>query len=217
MDKIDFKKAFKQLYQPSSKDFSLVDVPPLRYLMVDGAGNPNTSPSYSDAIEALYSVAYTLKFASKNTLGMDYVVPPLEGLWWADDMNAFVSRDKDAWYWTMMIMQPEWISPAMIDSAVATVRAKKTVPALDLLRTEILTEGACVQIMHIGSYDDEGPTLARLHDEYMPRHRLVMHGKHHEIYLGDPRKTVASKLKTVLRQPVAALVEQAQTNAAMRT
>lgn len=205
-EKIDFRKSLRHLYMPSAKDFSFVDVPPMRYLMVDGGGDPNTSRSYKDALEALYAVSYALKFHSKNEYGRDYVVPPLEGLWWADDMSAFTRRDKGAWQWTMMIMQPEWIGAGVIADAIEKVRLKKSLPALSLLREEILAEGYSVQIMHIGSYDEEAPTLARLHDEFLPQNKLVPRGRHHEVYIGDPRKTSPGKLKTVLRQPVTALM-----------
>lgn len=204
MEKKDFRKELKHLYDPSAKDFSIVDVPPMRYLMIDGSGNPNVSKEYKEAIETLYAVSYTLKFASKKELGKDYAVPPLEGLWWADDMSLFAKGSKDKWRWTMMIMQPEWITPAMIAKAIETVRVKKPVPALSLLREEVLKEGRSAQIMHLGSYDDEVPVLARLHNEYLPQNGLVFNGKHHEIYISDPRKTAPNKLKTVLRQPVKA-------------
>ena len=204
MEKIDFRRQLKHLYMPSAQAFSLVDVPPMRYLMVDGSGNPNTAHSHREAIEALYAVAYALKFASKNEMDKDYVVPPLEGLWWADDMAAYTRGNKDAWHWTMMIMQPDWITPASIAAAIRKVGLKKSLPALPLLRDAVLDEGRSVQIMHIGPYDDEAPTLARLHDEYLPQNGLVPNGKHHEIYIGDRRKAAPDKLKTVLRQPVAA-------------
>ena len=204
MSKIDFRQQSRHLYAPSAKEFAIVDVPAMRYLMIDGRGDPNTSEAYREAIEALYPVSYTLKFASKQELGRDYVVPPLEALWWAQDMSAFASRAKDQWYWTAMIMVPEWIQPAQISAAVDAVRARKNPPALALLRHEILHEGRSVQVLHIGSYDEEGPTLSRLHHEYLPKNALTFNGKHHEIYLSDPRKTPASKLKTILRQPVRA-------------
>lgn len=205
MSKIDFRKQSRHLYAPSAKEFAIVDVPATRYLMIDGRGDPNTSETYREAIEALYAVSYTLKFASKKELGRDYVVPPLEALWWAEDMSAFASRTKDLWCWTAMIMVPEWIKPAQISEAVDTVRAKKNPPVLALLRHEILHEGRSVQILHVGSYDEEGPTLSRLHHQYLPNNGLTFNGKHHEIYLSDPRKTPASKLKTILRQPVRAV------------
>lgn len=170
--------------------------------MIDGVGNPNTSEIYQKDLEALYSVSYTLKFFSKNDLGKDYVVPPLEGLWWADNMKAFMSGDKDQWKWTVMILLPDWISSKMVETAIKTVTKKKSNSELPKLRIGTLDEGQSIQIMHVGSYDDEGPILEKLHKEYMPMHNLTFNGKHHEIYLGDPRKTEASKLKTILRQPV---------------
>jgi hypothetical protein len=202
MSKIDFRKQSKHLYAPSAKEFVIVDVPATRYLMIDGRGDPNTSEAYKQAIEALYAVSYTLKFASKKELDRDYVVPPLEALWWAEDMSAFASGTKDLWRWTAMIMVPEWIEPAQISGAVETVWARKNPTALALLRHEILHEGPSVHILHVGSYDEEGPTLSRLHHQYLPQNGLTFNGKHHEIYLSDPRKTPASKLKTILRQPV---------------
>jgi hypothetical protein len=204
MTKIDFKKERRSLYAPTGNDFSLVDVPPMAFLMLDGSGdpNPNTSQEYADAIEALYAVAYTIKFSSKNELGRDYVVPPLEGLWSADDMSAFQRRAKHEWHWTMMIMQPDWITQDVVDAAIDQARRKKPLPALPLLRHEVFDEGRSVQIMHLGSYDAEGPVLARLHNDYMPRHGLIPHGRHHEIYLTDARKTAPEKLRTILRQPV---------------
>ncbi|MBN1889097.1 MAG: GyrI-like domain-containing protein [Thermoflexales bacterium] len=198
---IDFKKELKHLYNPSSKAFVVVDVPPMQFLMIDGHGNPNTAQEYQDAIGALYTVAYTLKFMSKKTLGKDYVVPPPEGLWWAEDMEAFTRGDKDSWDWTMMIMQPDWISPAMVEQAVEQAK-KKGLPALSKLRLESYHEGLSVQIMHIGPFANEGPTLHKLHLEFIPQGGYQTNGKHHEIYLSDPRRTAPEKLKTVLRQPV---------------
>lgn len=203
MEKVDFKKQLKPLYGPTkSKGFHVVDVPTMRFLMIDGHGDPNVERSYREAVETLYGVAYALKFASKAQLNRDYTVPPLEGLWWAKNMRSFVAREKDKWDWTMMIMVPDWIGPAMIASTIEAVRKKKQPPALDLLRVEALEEGRAVQVLHIGSYDEEGPVLARMHDHYLPENGWIPTGKHHEIYLGDPRKTAPEKLKTVLRQPV---------------
>jgi hypothetical protein len=203
MSKIDFKKELKHLYRPSSREFVVVDVAPMNFLMIDGHGDPNTAQEYQDAVEALYAVAYKLKFTSKKELGKDYVVPPLEGLWWAEDMEAFTAaRDKSAWDWTMMIMQPEWITQEMVEEAVKQVEKKKGLPALSKLRLETYYEGLAVQILHIGSYDDEGPTIAKMHHKFMPENGYEPAGKHHEIYLSDPRKVAPEKLKTVLRQPV---------------
>ena len=201
-DKYDLKRAHRELYAPSAKDFVVVDVPPMTYLAVGGSGDPNTSPEYADAIEALFSVGYAVKFGSKKALGRDFVVGPLEGLWRAADPTAFVTRDKASWSWTMLIAQPEWIDETLVTEAVAAVRAKGEKAALDRLRLERLHEGRSVQILHIGSYDDEAPTLARLHDEWMPQHGLAFNGDHHEIYLSDARRTAPAKLRTILRHPV---------------
>lgn len=200
-DKVDLKKELKSFYAPPVGRFVLVDVPPMQYLMIDGAGDPNTAPAYARAVEWLYSVSYPVKFMSKNELGRDYTVMPLEGLWWADDMETFASRQKDRWSWTMLIMQPDWIRAAMIDAAIARARGKLGEPPPSL-RLETLHEGLCVQTMHVGSYDEEGPTLAKLHGEFLPENGLVETGHHHEIYIGDPRKTPPAKLRTILRQPV---------------
>jgi hypothetical protein len=202
MTKVDFKKTLKHLYAPGKKEFELIDVPEMQFLMVDGHGDPNTAAAYQKAVEALYAVAYKIKFISKKELEADYTVPPLEGLWWAMDMSTFVSREKSAWDWTMMIMTPDWISAEVFNRAVEAARKSKDPEALDLVRLETYVEGLSAQIMHLGSYDDEGPVIARLHNEFLPANQLVENGKHHEIYLGDPRRTAPEKLKTVLRQPV---------------
>ena len=192
----------QELFAPPAKDFVLVTVPKLDFLMVDGMGDPGSARSYADAVEALYSVSYTLKFASKTEQARDYVVSPLEGLWWADDPAAFVKRAREQWRWTMMIMQAGWITRDLVAAAIETSGRKKELPALSDLRFDQLHEGLSLQIMHVGPFEAEGPTLARLHDEYMPNHGYTFNGPHHEIYLGDPRKTAPEKLRTVLRQPV---------------
>ena len=201
MSKTDFKKEWKHLYRPSAKEFVVVDVPPMNFLMIDGHGDPNTAQEYKDAIEALYAVAYKLKFMSKKEKGMDYIVPPLEGLWWVENMEEFTTDDKSVWDWTMMIMQPEWITQEMFEEALKEVEKKKDPPALSRLRLETYHEGPSVQIMHIGPYDAEGPTIARMH-AFIDENGYEPAGKHHEIYLGDPRKVAPERLKTVLRQPV---------------
>jgi hypothetical protein len=202
MSKIDFKKEWKHLYNPPKKTFMVIDVPPMQFLMVDGHGDPNIAQAYKDAVEALYGVAFKIKFASKRELDKDYVVPPLEGLWWAEDMATFSSaRDKRAWDWTMMIMQPVWITQEMVVEAVRQVE-NKDMPALSKIRLEPYHEGLSVQTMHIGSYDDEGPVLARLHGEWIPENNYIENGKHHESYISDPRRVAPEKLKTVLRQPI---------------
>lgn len=204
--KVDLKRSL-DCYRARQGRFRVLDVPPLPYLMVDGHGDPNTSPEYADALAALYPVAYALKFASKREHDRDYVVMPLEALWWADDPRAFTSaRDKSRWSWTAMIMVPDWTTEADLDTALAATGqklARKQVPqALARLRMETLTEGLCVQTLHVGSYDDEGPVLARMHDEFIPGEGLTMSGRHHEIYLSDARRVEPSRLRTILRQPV---------------
>ena len=202
MPKVDFKKELKQLYRPSAKQFDVVDVPEMNFLMVDGHGNPNIEQTYGEAVEALYAVAYKIKFMSKKRLDQDYVVPPLEGLWWALDMDAFVTGQKDDWDWTMMIMQPKWITSEMFEEGSALAKKAKNPPALPNMRLQNYHEGLSIQIMHLGPYDDEAPTLAILHNEFIPENNFTMSGKHHEIYLSDPRKVKPEKLKTILRQPV---------------
>lgn len=203
MSKVDFKVELKHLYRPSAKAFSVVEVPPMHFLMVDGHGDPNTAQEYQDALEALYAVAYKLKFMSKREMDKDYVVPPLEGLWWAEDMETFANqRDKSAWDWTMMIMQPDWIVPEMVADVVDLVGKQKKLRSLSKLRLETYHEGLTAQILHIGPYEDEGPVLHRMHSEFIPQNGYEMQGKHHEIYLSDPRKVAPEKLKTVLRQPI---------------
>ncbi len=203
MEKVDFKKTMRHLYLPSSKDFELIEIPPMNFLMIDGKGNPNTSLAYQEALEALYSMSYTLKFASKNELGRDYTVPPLEGLWWAEDMESFIKPDaKDDWLWTSLMMVPDWITPEMVDQAREQAASKRELPALERMRFELFDEGLSVQILHIGPFSAEGPTIARLHQEYLPQNNLKENGHHHEIYLSDPRRVAPEKLRTVLRQPV---------------
>jgi hypothetical protein len=198
---LDYKKELKHLYRPSAKAYAVVDVPPMNFLMIDGHGDPNTAQEYQEAVEALYAVAYALKFTSKKEKGMDYVVPPLEGLWWAENMETFTTEDKSAWDWTMMIMQPEWVTRDMFEKALKQVEKKKDLPALSKLRLEAYHEGLSVQILHIGPYDAEAPTIAGMH-AFAAENGYQLAGKHHEIYLGDPRRVAPEKLKTVLRQPV---------------
>jgi hypothetical protein len=202
MEKFDFKKEWLHLYQPPKKTFQVVDVPQMQFLKVDGRGDPNLAEEYTQAVEALYALAYRIKFISKAG-GQDYVVPPLEGLWWAEDPKLFSSRkDKSRWDWTMMLMTPQWISEAAYHQAREEVSLKKDLPALSKVRREGYHEGLSAQILHIGSYDQEGPVLTRLHTEWMPENGYDFNGKHHEIYLGDPRRVEDQKLKTILRQPI---------------
>lgn len=199
--KIDLKKDRRDLYQPSSAEFVEIDVPPMTYLAIDGRGDPNTEQRYVDAVQALYSAAYTLKFAAKAR-GLDFVVGPLEGLWRADDPAAFTQRRKGEWAWTMLIAVPDQVDAAEIDGALAAAAAKKPELPIGEVRAEVIVEGRSLQIMHVGSYDDEGPTLSRLHEQVMPALGVTFNGPHHEIYLGDPRRVAPERLKTVLRQPV---------------
>ena len=200
---IDLKQQLKYLYKPSAKQPETVTVPPLPFLMIDGAGDPNTAQAYRDALEALYTTSYTLKFAFKKRRGIDFPVMALEGLWWMDDMAAFGSADKSDWKWTMMILQPEVVTEADVSQAVAEAKAKKDLPALDRLRLASFEEGFAAQIMHIGPYSAEAPTIARLH-EYIEQQGYALSGKHHEIYMGDPRRSAPEKLRTIIRQPMRA-------------
>jgi hypothetical protein len=205
--KIDLKKDLKHLYQPSARDVVLVDVPAFRFLMIDGAGDPNTSPLYAQAVEALFSVSYTAKFiVKKGPAGIDYAVMPLEGLWWSDDMASFVNNDRAKWQWTMMIHQPSFVDEAVLYAAMAEVRRKKGLDAVDALRLEWFTEGPCAQVLHVGPFTEEGPTIQRVHDVIESRGSLA--GKHHEIYLSDIRRADASRWKTIVRQPMAQAVSR---------
>ncbi|UYO00916.1 MAG: GyrI-like domain-containing protein [Devosia sp.] len=201
MTKLDVRKSLKTLYAPANRDFELVTVPRLRFLMVDGAGDPNVSPDYVRAVEWLYTVSYGAKFAARAAGEGDFVVPPLEGLWWSKDPADFVARRKQNWQWTMMIMLPDRVGQSSLDLALAKAEGKRgaTPPGF---RVAELAEGLCLQALHVGSYDAEGPVLARLHDAIMPDMGLTFNGPHHEIYLSDPRRTAADRLKTILRQPV---------------
>lgn len=196
MDKVNFTKALDAYRAPRGR-FRVVEVPTTRYLMVDGHGDPNTSSEFTAAVESLYPIAYKLKFTSKKALMRDYVVPPLEGLWWADDMESFTAaRDKSTWNWTAMIMVPDWIPEDTVTDVIAAAEVAGPV----LLAT--LDEGLCVQTLHIGSFDDEGPVLAEMHEKYIPDNGFRMTGTHHEIYFSDFRRVPPEKRRTLLRQPV---------------
>ena len=204
MEKIDLKKSLRALFTAPVGRFVEVEVPPLRYLKVDGHGDPNVEPAYGQAVSWLYATAYAAKFPAKAKLARDFAVPPLEGLWWAEDPASFAARRKAEWSWTMMIMMPEFVDHVLFEAGADKAAAKlgQRPPSL---RLEHLEEGRSLQAMHVGSYDDEGPLLAQLHDEIMPARGLTFAGPHHEIYLSDPRRTEAAKLKTLLRQPVRAV------------
>lgn len=201
-EKLDLKRTLES-YRAKRGEFRLVDVPPLQYLMIDGHGDPNTASAYREAIEALYPLAYALKFASKRELGRDYVVMPLEGLWSAVDMRAFTTgRDKSQWDWTLLMLVPDWIDRSMVSRAADAVRTKGAPPRLEEIRLESLEERRCVQTLHVGAFDDEGPVLERMH-AWLEANGMRMSGRHHEIYLSDARRVEPAKLRTILRQPVA--------------
>ncbi len=201
MEKIDLKKKLKNLYEPSYRAFSVVDVPPMNFIMIDGQGNPNTSVEYAESLQALYTAAYTLKFKIKKELAVDYPVMASEGLWWMDDMREFSLARKDDWKWTMMIMQPEIVTQQLFADTVAEAMKKKGQAALLKLRLEQYHEGLAAQIMYFGSYADEGPTISRLH-QFIKESGCLRSGKHHEIYMNDPRRTAPEKIRTVIRQPM---------------
>lgn len=200
----DVKRARRTLYSARTGRVDVVEVPPLWFLAADGHGDPNSSEDYRVVLEALYTTSYAVRAVTKSELGRVHTVGPLEGLWYADDLGAFTARDKDAWSWTMMIWQPEWVTPEMIATAVERVTTTKPHVAVDRVRFTEFAEGLSVQTLHIGSYDDEGPTIARLHDEFIPSKGLAASGHHHEIYLSDARRTAPCRLRTILRQPVGA-------------
>jgi len=202
MVKYDFKKEKKNLYYPSDKKVSVVDVPRMNFLMVDGKGDPNTSQEYQDAMEALFPISYKAKFISKKENNQDYVVMPLEGLWWVDDMDEFTIEDKESWNWTVMIMQPELVSEQIIKKAIEDVERKKNPVSLSKVRYEKFSERLSAQIMHIGPYGAaEAPTVEKLH-EFIKRSGYKIRDKHHEIYISDVRRTKPERLKTVIRQPI---------------
>lgn len=199
--KLDLKKELAPLYSPSSKVVQKVDVPTFRFLKADGQGDPNTSAEYREAVEALFSLSYAVKFRAKKSLDFNYGVMPLEGLWWADDMSSFTSGDRSSWCWTMMIMQPELLEGDFIEETREAVAAKKDLPGLQRIRLESFTEGPCAQIMHIGPFSTEGPTIEKVHG-FITESGNRLSGKHHEIYLSDIRKADAAKWKTIIRQPM---------------
>jgi len=205
MAKKDLSMELQELYFPSAKEPVSVNVPKMSFLMVDGQGDPNTSIDYMNAIGALYSVAYTTKFMlKKSAKGKDFVVMPLESLWWTDDPGDFLNGKKEKWHWTAMIMVPKQVTKKVIEETIAQLKKKgkdRELSALPKLRLDEFDEGPCAQMMHIGPYSEERPNIERLHKHIQRNgHKIV--GKHHEIYLGDPRRTKPEKLKTVIRQPM---------------
>lgn len=201
MEKINLRKQYKALYTPSAKTFSIIEVPPLQYLMIDGHGDPNTSQRFMDAMQTLYSISYTLKFAFKKSQAIDFTVMGVEGLWWMPDMNKFSVERKADWDWNLMMMQPEFITTEMIQQTARDLAAKGKAPLADETRLEVLDEGLCAQILYFGAYKDEGPTIANLH-AFIHDQGYVRTGKHHEIYLSDSRRVTPEKNRTILRQPM---------------
>jgi hypothetical protein len=183
----------------------MVEVPEMIFLMIDGHGDPNTSSSYQEAVQALYAVSYALKFKIKRSSGFDYKVGFLEGLWWAPDLSAFATGDKSAWDWTMIIRQPDMVTDDLLTETIKEVQKKKDLPAAAKARLEKFTEGRAAQILHVGPYSTEGPTIAKLHT-FIAEQGFTFDGQmqeHHEIYLGDPRRAAPERLRTIIRQPVA--------------
>ncbi|NLT73525.1 MAG: hypothetical protein GXX94_04930 [Chloroflexi bacterium] len=205
MVKLDMRAALKPLYSPSAREISTVEVPSLQCLMIDGRGDPNTSEDYARSLEALYAVAYGLKFAAKKAGGDDWSVMPLECLWWSDEAGAFGGQgDRSSWQWTMLIAQPESVTPEHVRIAIDQAARKRPSRALQAIRLERLAEGLAAQILYTGPYADEDATIARLH-AWITDHGYAPQGKHHEVYLNDPRRTAPENLKTILRQPIRSL------------
>ncbi|MBA2344757.1 MAG: GyrI-like domain-containing protein [Rubrobacter sp.] len=203
MEKVDLGKALKHLYKPSAKEVVEVEAPEMRFLMADGAGDPNTSAEFREAVEALYALSYALKFMVKKTAEVDYGVMPLEGLWWTDDMSWFSVDDKSGWKWTAMIMQPEeYVTRELVEKARGQVEKKKAPPALSRVRFEPFHEGRAAQIMHRGPFSEEGPTVEKVH-RFIEERGGELSGRHHEIYLKDFNRTAPENLQTVVRQPFA--------------
>ncbi len=199
-EKLDLRKQLKAYYSPSAKDFELIEIPPLQYLMIDGHGDPATSQLYRDAMQTLYGLSYTLKFNLKGQ-GKDYTVMGLEGLWWMPDMREFSLERRADWDWSAMILQPDFVIPVMVDEAKKQASAKGKAPLSATTRLETLSEGLCVQILYYGPYADEAPTIARMH-QLIREKGYSTNGKHHEIYMSDPRKVPPERNRTILRQPV---------------
>lgn len=204
MDNYDLKKDLRQFYV-AKRAVEVVDVPSIKFLMSVGEGDPNTSKLYADVVQALYTVSYGVRAVAIEDLGRKHTVGPLEGLWWADDLRVFSSRDEDAWHWQMMIAQPEWVTDEIVAAGTERALAKKDLREADRIKFDSFTEGPAVQVLHVGPYDAEGPTIARMHQEFMPENGYKPRGSHHEIYLSDARRTEPERLRTILRQPVEAV------------
>lgn len=199
---MDFKKQFSSFYNPPKKLVEILEVPTFSFLMVDGKGDPNQSAEYQQALEALFTFSYTLKFMVKKSPAIfNYSVMPLEGLWWVTPPDVFSLTNKTIWHWTAMVMQPPFIDATQVEEARKKSQAKKDLPLLAKIRFEKYSEGLAAQTLHIGPYSAEQPTIDRLHQE-IERQGYKKTGKHHEIYLNDPNRTAADKIKVIIRQPV---------------
>jgi hypothetical protein len=202
--KLDFKKEYKNLFSPSAKTPEIIEVPAFKYLMIDGRGDPNASPGFQAKVGVLYGLAYTLKFSLKRDKDdpFDFSVPPLSGLWCADDIRAYFDDGRrQEWQWTLMILMPDRVSPTLFDKARDELRRKKDSDHLDEARFQVYHEGLAAQVMHIGPYAQEGPTIKRLHDFFQEK-GFAFNGRHHEIYLSDPRRGMPEKMRTIIRQPI---------------
>jgi hypothetical protein len=201
--KLDFKKEYKSLFSPSAKEPEMIEVPAFKYIMIDGRGDPNTSKDFQDKIQVLYGLSYTIKFMLKLDKAdpFDFTVPPLSGLWCADDITAFAEGKKHEWKWTLMILMPDRVTREVFAEGKRRLKEKKNPTFLDLAKFEIYEEGLSAQIVHIGPYAEEGPTIAKLHDFFQGK-GYTFNGLHHEIYLGDPRRCKPEKMRTILRQPI---------------
>lgn len=216
MDNHDLKKDSRLPYRATTR-IEVVDVPSIAFLAAVGEGDPNTSRLYADVVEALYASSYGVRAVAIEELGRKHTVAPLEGLWWADDLRVFTARDKDAWHWQMMIAQPPWATDDLVAAGIERARSRRDLAEAGRLTFTTVTEGLAVQTLHVGPYDDEGPTIARMHDEFLPRHGYRPRGAHHEIYLSDARRTAPERLRTILRQPVEPIHPTGQTGQTSQT
>ena len=209
--KIDLRKELKHLYAPSPKKIAIVEVPPFQYAMVDGTVEPGQKPEssaeFQQSMQALFGISFTLKFMSKlhKVHPLDYAVMPLEGLWWTGARD-FDFDTSTPWHFTLMILQPAHITQTMYLEALQHLQKKKASQALSRLRLETFGEGTCIQTLHLGPYDQEAATMEGM-KAFAEENQLSLQGRHHEIYLGDPRRCAPEKLRTVLRRPVTRGIE----------
>lgn len=200
MKKFDYSKDLKEFYKPSPKEVTIANIPTMHFLKIDGQGNPNNSEQFSKSVKALFALSYAIKFYIKKNIEMDYRVFPLEGLWWAEDMSEFSVDKKDDWKWTLMIAQPKEVNEKIIEEQRTNVIQKKDLDFLKLLRYEPYYEGQVAQIMHIGPFSEEGPSVEKVH-RFLDQINGKRSAKHHEIYLSDIRRADPAKWKTIIRQP----------------